>query len=65
MSFEIFQRSTYQDHYHVEAETEEEAKTLVLEGKADLVESEFIEADLDSNTLQAVRSDSSAQPSKL
>ena len=55
MKFLIKRQATYTENFEVEAETEEEAKELVLEGEVDDVESEFLEADLDSNNWDVSR----------
>jgi hypothetical protein len=47
----VTQESTYLDKYEVEAETEEQAKEIVLSGTVDLKESEYVESNLDSNTM--------------
>lgn len=45
----VTQESTYLDKYEVEAETEEQAKELVLSGTVELLETEYIESNCDSN----------------
>jgi hypothetical protein len=47
----VTQESTYLDKYEVEADTEEQAKELVLSGTVELKESEYVESDQDSNNM--------------
>ena len=49
--FLVTQEATYLDKYEVEADTEEQAKELVLSGEAELAESEYIESNCDSNNM--------------
>jgi hypothetical protein len=51
MKFLITQESKYLDKYEVEAETEDQAKELVLSGTIELLETEYIESDCDSNNM--------------
>ena len=47
----VTQESTYLDKYEVEADTEEQAKELVLSGNIELKESEYMESDIDVNNM--------------
>lgn len=47
----VTQESTYLDKYEVEADTEKQAKEIVLSGEVELKESEYLESDLDINNM--------------
>jgi len=49
----VIQEATYYDKYVVDAESADEAKEIVLSGNAQLDESEFSHAELDSNLIKA------------